>query len=276
MDINFPLVLVCAVAISGVVWLIDALFFAKGRAARVADVKAKMDDGAGEEARQLAIDAAAQEPMLVEYSKSFFPVLAIVLVLRSFIAEPFQIPSGSMIPTLKVGDFILVNKFAYGLRLPVLRTKIIDVNEPKRGEVMVFFPPHKPDTYFIKRIIGVPGDHILLKNHQLYVNGEAVPQKTLAKLPPARPSYELARETMGGKEHNIRMHVVPGQLSRKGEWVVKEGHYFMMGDNRDESSDSRVWGQVPEENIVGKAFAVWMHWESFLSIPSFDNVGSIE
>lgn len=276
MDINFPLVLVCAVAISGVVWLIDALFFAKGRAARVAEVKARMDDGAGEEARQLAIEAAAQEPMLVEYSKSFFPVLAMVLVLRSFIAEPFQIPSGSMIPTLKVGDFILVNKFAYGLRLPVLRTKVIDVNQPKRGEVMVFFPPHKPDTYFIKRIIGVPGDHILLKNHQVWVNGEPLVQKTIAKLPPARPRYELARETIGEVEHDIKKHVVPGQLSRKGEWVVKEGHYFMMGDNRDESSDSRVWGQVPEENIVGKAFAVWMHWESFLSVPSFDNVGSIE
>lgn len=276
MDINFPLVLVIAVAVSGVVWLFDALFFAKARQQRVALVESQMDDGAGEQARQTAIEAAAAEPMLVEYSKSFFPVLALVLILRSFIAEPFQIPSGSMIPTLKVGDFILVNKFTYGLRLPVLRTKVLDINEPQRGEVMVFFPPHKPDTYFIKRIIGVPGDHIRIENGTLYVNGKVLPQQTVAKRPVARPSYELALETINGFEHQIRKDIHPGRLSRRGEWIVKEDHYFMVGDNRDNSDDSRRWGQVPKENIVGKAFTVWMHWEKFLSIPSFDNVGSIQ
>jgi len=276
MDINFPLVLVIAVAVSGVVWLIDALFFAKARQQRVALVESQMDDGAGADARQIAVEAAAAEPMLVEYSKSFFPVLALVLILRSFIAEPFQIPSGSMIPTLKVGDFILVNKFTYGLRLPVLRTKVLDINEPQRGEVMVFFPPHKPDTYFIKRIIGVPGDHIRIENGALSVNGKVLSQTTVAKLPVSRPSYELALEAIEGVEHQIQKDIYPGRLSRRGEWIVKEDHYFMVGDNRDNSDDSRRWGQVPKENIVGKAFVVWMHWEKFLSIPSFDNVGSIQ
>lgn len=211
----------------------------------------------------------------MEYAKSFFPVLFIVLVLRSFLVEPFQIPSASMVPTLEVGDFILVNKYTYGIRLPVVGTKVVDLNSPKRGDVMVFFPPGK-DIYFIKRVIGLPGDEIRYINNVLYINGEKQSQALVASLPAGEPQYQLMTETVDGIDHAMQKHIVPGRLSRHGVWVVPEGHYFMMGDNRDNSSDSREWGFVPEENIVGKAFAIWMHWESLTSIPSFSRVGWIQ
>lgn len=277
MDINFPLVLVLAVAITGAIWLFDALMLAPGRKRQLAEVKNNQQGSkALSEEQQADLEAATeQEPVVVEYAKSFFPVLAIVLILRSFIAEPFQIPSPSMVPTLKIGDFILVNKFTYGLRLPVVRTKVVDINDPERGDVMVFFPPHKPDTYYIKRVVGIPGDHIRYTNNVLYVNGERMPQTVLATLPPAQPQYQLVKEKLGDVEHDMRKNIIPGRLSRHGEWVVPAGHYFMMGDNRDNSSDSRDWGPVHESAIVGKAFAVWMTWESLLSVPSFDRVGGI-
>lgn len=281
MDINFPLILVLLVFGSGVVWLVDSLFLARKRQAAVAAVDAQfssveLDSGRQQEVYEQAKATASKEPVLVEYSKSFFPVLFVVLVLRSFLAEPFQIPSGSMIPTLKVGDFILVNKFTYGIRLPVIRTKVLDVNDPERGDVMVFFPPHKPDTYFIKRIVGMPGDRVRYTNNVLYINGEEQPQTLIASLPPSNPEYQIMTENLGGVVHDMQKDTIPGMLSRHGEWVVPEGHYFMMGDNRDNSSDSRVWGPVSEDAIVGKAFAVWMHWDSLFSIPSFSNVGSIQ
>ena len=279
MDINFPLILVLLVFVSGLVWLFDALFLASRRAAAVAAVEqqfteVELDENRSAETYDAAIAQASQEPMAVEYAKSFFPVLFIVLVLRSFLVEPFQIPSASMVPTLRIGDFILVNKFAYGIRLPVIRNKVVDVNDPERGDVMVFFPPHRPDTYFIKRVIGLPGDEILYLNNVLYINGEKQPQTLLASLPPNNPQVQLMTENLGGVEHEMRKHVRP--LSAQGKWVVPEGHYFMMGDNRDNSSDSRDWGPVSEDAIVGKAFAVWMHWESLLSLPSFSRVGSIQ
>lgn len=280
MDINFPLILVLLVFVSGLVWLFDILVLAKPRKAALAavDVQFSNQDLATEH-QQFAYDqaklAASKEPALVEYSKSFFPVLFVVLVLRSFLVEPFQIPSASMVPTLQVGDFILVNKYHYGIRLPVIRNKVIDINEPKRGDVMVFFPPHQK-IYFIKRVIGLPGDEVRYINNVLYINGEKMPQTLVASLPAQNPQYQLTRETLAGVEHDMRKNIVPGELSRDGVWVVPEGHYFMMGDNRDNSSDSRVWGFVPEENIVGKAFAIWMHWDSFFSLPSFSRVGSIE
>ncbi|GAB3105976.1 signal peptidase I [Aestuariicella hydrocarbonica] len=281
MDINFPLILVLLVFGSGLVWLIDSLFWARKRQLAVSAVDQQFAAAELDSAREQAVydqakAVASKEPVIVEYAKSFFPVLFVVLVLRSFLAEPFQIPSGSMIPTLKVGDFILVNKFTYGIRLPVIRTKIIDINEPERGDVMVFFPPHKPDTYFIKRVVGMPGDKIRYINNVLYINGEKQPQSLVASLPPGNPQYRLMTENLGGVEHEMRKHVVPSPLSRQGEWEVPAGHYFMMGDNRDESSDSRVWGVVSEDAIVGKAFAVWMHWDSLFSLPSFSNVGSIQ
>jgi signal peptidase I len=255
MDINFPLILVIAVFISGCVALLDKLWLSKKRS------------------------ATTLEPAIVEYSKSFFPVLFIVLILRSFIAEPFQIPSGSMIPTLEVGDFILVNKFTYGLRLPVVRTKVVNLSDPKRGDVMVFFPPHRKQ-YFIKRIIGLPGDEINYVDNELFVNGEKVSESLQARLPTSQPSYELFTEQLGDVDHQTRKEIMFSEAYYNPRFVrnytVPIGHYFMMGDNRNNSSDSRVWGPVPEENIVGKAFAIWMHWEGFNSLPSFSRVGSIQ
>jgi signal peptidase I len=260
MDFNFPLVLTLLVFLSGLVWLLDIVVLAPRR--RVADEKSS---------------TVSAEPLYVEYSKSFFPVLFVVFILRSFIAEPFQIPSPSMVPTLKVGDFILVNKFTYGIRLPVLRTKIVDINQPKRGDVMVFFPPHEK-RYFIKRVIGLPGDTIDYRNNVLSINGEKVSEELQAQFLLARPQYELYNETVGDVEHQTKKFINPLAHGVNASYDVPEGHYFMMGDNRNNSSDSRVWGTVPEENIVGKAFAIWMHWDGLFSgtIPSFSSVGAIE
>jgi signal peptidase I len=196
-----------------------------------------------------------------------------VLVLRSFVVEPFQIPSSSMVPTLEIGDYILVNKFSYGLRLPVARTKVVEIGEPQRGDVVVFFPPND-NRYFIKRLIGLPGDRISYRNKQLTVNGVPVDQRVLAELPVRNPSEQLIEENLLGVSHLVRNEMYMN--SREfDEIVVEPGHYFMMGDNRDNSQDSRYWGQVPEANLVGKAFAVWMHWASLRELPSFSSVGAI-
>ncbi len=268
MDINFPLIMVVAVFAGAIIWTVDALLFAAKRQQRVVDAKAA---GADED----TLYKLGADPVPVEYAKSFTPVLAIVLVVRSFMYEPFQIPSTSMVPTLEVGDFILVNKYDYGLRLPVLRNKVVEVGQPERGDVMVFFPPHKPTTYFIKRVIGVPGDIIEYRNKVLYINGEQAEQTLLARLPVNNPEYSLLEEQLGDVSHDIR--TVDARRFRDNFRVeVRPGHYFMMGDNRDNSSDSRVWGQVPESAIVGKAVAVWMHWDNFFSLPSFSRAGSIE
>lgn len=280
-SINLPLILTLAVFITGLVWLFDALVLARPRKAKLAAVEKQFAGMtlATEQQREVFEEAktvATKEPLLVEYSKSFFPVLFIVFFLRSFLVEPFQIPSGSMIPTLEVGDFILVNKFAYGLRAPVLNNTIIPTGKPQRGDVMVFFPPHAPDTYYIKRVIGVPGDHISYNNHVLTLNGKVIEEKLVAELPAGAPMLRLVTENIDGKEFTAYKHIQPSRLSMHGSWVVPEGHYFMMGDNRDNSLDSREWGFVSEDAIVGKAFAVWMHWEKFLSVPSFDHVGVIK
>jgi signal peptidase I len=264
MDINFPLILVLLVFISGLIWLLDIVVLAPKRRRE-----------AGEEGEEGESTPEVKEPIYVEYSKSFFPVLFVVFVLRSFIVEPFQIPSPSMVPTLQVGDFILVNKFTYGLRLPVVRTKVIDINQPERGDVMVFFPPHEK-RYFIKRVVGLPGDTVSYRNNELFINGEKVPEKLQATLPATRPFYQIYEEDLGGVAHQTRKLLNPSRHGPNRSYTVPEGHYFMMGDNRNNSSDSRVWGTVPEENIVGKAFAIWMHWESLLSLPSFSRVGSID
>lgn len=280
-SINLPLILTLAVLITGLVWLFDALVLSRPRKAKVAAVEKQFSGMALETEQQKnafeeAKAVAAKEPVLVEYSKSFFPVLFIVFFLRSFLVEPFQIPSGSMIPTLEVGDFILVNKFAYGVRAPVLNTTIIPTGKPQHGDVMVFFPPHAPETYYIKRVIGIPGDHISYNNHVLTLNGKVIKENLIAELPAGAPVLRMVKENIDGKEFTTYKHIHPSRLSMHGSWVVPEGHYFMMGDNRDNSLDSREWGFVSEEAIVGKAFAVWMHWEKFLSIPSFDHVGVIK
>ena len=179
-----------------------------------------------------------------------------------------------MVPTLKVGDFILVSKWTYGIRLPVLRNKIIEIDSPQRGDVMVFFPPHE-ERYFIKRVIGLPGDEIHVLDGVLYINGDKMSQKVLQD-EIAAPRSVVMTEDLGSLEHAMQRRMVPTRLSQNFTAVVPEGHYFMMGDNRDNSSDSRVWGPVPEERIVGKAFARWMFWDKFLSLPSFDRVGNIQ
>ncbi|BFM07619.1 signal peptidase I [Halioxenophilus aromaticivorans] len=278
MDINFPLILVILVFVSGVIWLFDLLVLAGPRKSAVAAVDEQFQSVANKEedtAYRSALAQVEQEPVLVEYAKSFFPILFVVLVLRSFLYEPFQIPSESMVPTLEVGDFILVNKYTYGIRLPVIRTKVFDVSEPKRGDVMVFFPPHKKQ-YYIKRVIGLPGDTIMLDNNVLFVNGEKQPQQLLEQVADGLLLYDVMTETLDGEPHDMRKLTRRGMGDGPQTWKVPEGHYFMMGDNRDNSSDSRVWGFVPEENIVGKAVAIWMHWEEMLSLPSFKNVGAIE
>lgn len=275
--INFPLILMVLVTVTGLLWLFDIVALAPKRRLQVAavDDQFKSSDLEDENVKQqhsLAISAVKKEPVLVEYSKSFFPVLALVFVLRSFLYEPFQIPSESMVPTLEVGDFILVNKFTYGIRMPVFRNKLISINEPKRGDVMVFFKPGE-QVYYIKRVVGLPGDKISMKNNVLYVNGKRQALEFTETTSDEHFDYRVYEENLEGFTHKMR-NISSRIPFRDGEWTVEEGHYFMMGDNRDNSSDSRVWGTVPEENIVGKAEYIWMHWESF-GIPSFSNVGSI-
>jgi len=236
---SFPEIMVGLVAFTGVIWLLDSLFFAKHR---------RVDK---------------KEPLVVEYAKSFFPIILIVLVIRSFIAEPFRIPSGSMLPTLHIGDFILVNKFAYGLRLPVLHTKIVAVSEPERGDVVVFRYPNNPRVDYIKRVIGLPGDKVGYFNKTLYINGEIIAQdakekdSNLLSLVPAR--NKLNFEHLGELGHEILTD--PERQLIEGETIVPEGEYFVMGDNRDNSNDSRFWGTVPEGNLVGQAFFIWMSWD---------------
>ncbi len=279
MTVDFPLILVVLVFGTGLIWAVDAVFAAPGRRRAIDELRGQFpnwEEAKGSQAQkyQAGAEKASAEPIVVEYAKSFFPVLFVVFVLRSFLVEPFQIPSSSMVPTLQVGDYILVNKFTYGIRLPVIRTKVLGYNEPKRGDVMVFFPPHMNDTYYIKRVVGLPGDRISYHDKRLTVNGKAVPQEHLATLPEGKAKYAMGLEVLGDSNHLMQTNEF--RPARDFSVVVKAGHYFMMGDNRDNSSDSRVWGQVPEKDIVGKAFAVWMHWESLLSIPSFSRVGSIQ
>tara|TARA_R110002110_G_scaffold406421_1_gene626342 strand:- start:153444 stop:154283 length:840 start_codon:yes stop_codon:yes gene_type:complete len=279
MDIDFPLILVILVFGSGLIWLLDSLFLAPGRRRTLAGLQQeypqwnKEGDPQSAQFRARAMETAS-EPVVVEYAKSFFPVLFVVFVLRSFLVEPFQIPSSSMVPTLQVGDYILVNKYTYGIRLPVVRTKVLDLNKPERGDVMVFFPPHMNETYFIKRVVGLPGDTVTYRDKQLFVNGERIEREPLATLPGPNSRFQLGIESLGESEH--LMQVDDARPRRDFSVIVKPGHYFMMGDNRDNSSDSRVWGQVPEEDIVGKAFAIWMHWDSLFSVPSFGRAGLIQ
>ncbi len=243
MTINFELILTAGFALTAVFWLANRWVF-------------KQRDGP------------------IEFMASLAAVLGIVLILRTFIFEPFQIPSKSMVPTLRVGDFILVSKSAYGLRLPVIRSKIVDLGSPERGDVVVFFPPHE-ERYFIKRLVGLPGDEVRVVAGVVYINGEKMPQAALDDTPDDDRSV-IMREQLKGSSHQIQKRLSPTRLSLNFTAVVPEGHYFMMGDNRDNSSDSRVWGPVPADRIVGKAFARWLFWDEFLSIPNFSRAGWIE
>ncbi|MDP2245365.1 signal peptidase I [Pseudomonas sp.] len=283
MSLNFPLLLVIAVAVCGVLALFDLVFLAPRRRTAIANYRGQVN-----QPDEAVVERLNKEPLLVEYGKSFFPVLAIVLVLRSFLVEPFQIPSGSMKPTLEVGDFILVNKFAYGIRLPVLDTKIIEVDDPQRGDVMVFRYPSDPNINYIKRVVGLAGDQIRYSSDKrLFVNGQPVAQQLLGEEPGSLGSVALYEERLGATEHQIRKEMTRYRAEPGREWVVPQGHYFMMGDNRDNSNDSRYWndpaipkplmGMVPDQNIVGKAFAIWMSWPDpkLRNLPNFSRVGLI-
>jgi signal peptidase I len=251
----FETILVVLTLLTGTVWLLDRLFFARRRAAR---------GGLLEE-----------EPVLVDYSRAFFPVLAIVLVLRSFIAEPYKIPSASMMPNLLIGDFILVNKFTYGLRLPINNHKFVELGAPERGDVVVFKPPHDPQNNWIKRVIGLPGDTIAFEGNALTVNGKPLDYQVLGTytgrgVPAGEDSASLLLEQLPGRPHEI----LEGERAiGEGEWKVPTGHYFVMGDNRDNSEDGRLWPYtnfLPEENLRGKAFLVWLNCEGWFCKGSFD------
>lgn len=272
MNVDFSLVLLVLVAFCGFLWILDSVLIKKTRLAAIEDYQRTKAKGQSEDDVQAAVAELAQEPLVIEYAKSFFPVLLIVLILRSFLVEPFQIPTGSMIPTLEVGDFILVNKYAYGVRLPVIGTKIMDVEDPKRGEVMVFIPPHE-DKYYIKRVIGLPGDTVRYEDKNLYINGELIDKEYVEDIEVETGigplSGTLYSETLGEVSHATQHIDAVGQRRARTTWVIPNGHYFMMGDNRDNSADSREWGAVPEKDIVGKAIAVWMHKDPGLNLPTF-------
>lgn len=276
-NLNFSLILVIIVALTGIITLADKLFWAPKRRKAVKNYQEKTGDVHDKH----VLHSLKSAPGIVETSTSIFPVLLIVLLVRSFLFEPFQIPSGSMIPTLKIGDFILVNKFNYGLRLPVTGTKILSIGKPKRGDVMVFKFPKNPKIDYIKRVIGLPGDHIRYKDKTLYVNGHKVPEKFVASMQDnydprqkTAPEFKLSREALGS--HHFQIRTYPGTpQAQKTEWIVPEGMYFVMGDNRDKSYDSRYWGFVPEKNIVGKAVYIWMNWPHWYQLPSFKYNGII-
>jgi signal peptidase I len=263
MNIDFALVLVVLTTLSGLIWLVDSLLFRQKR----------MDLSV-----QKSIEPP-REPVMVEYARSLFPVLLIVLVFRSFLFEPFKIPSGSMIPTLLVGDFIVVNKFSYGIRLPVLNKKIIDIGEPERGDVVVFRYPKDTGVNFIKRAVGLPGDTINYRDKQLFINGEKVEETAAGRFGSSdvkctTPAVDasLFWEKLGNANHNILLHDRSG--SRDGQWIVPEGHYFMMGDNRDRSNDSREWGFVPEENILGRAVGIWLNFDFEKGCADLSRIGN--
>jgi len=255
---DFPTLMVIAVLVTGGIWALDVILWKPKRREAAEKLRASAP-----EVEQEAIEAVEKEPLLVEYARSFFPVILVVLVLRSFVVEPFRIPSGSMLPTLEVGDFILVNKFSYGLRLPVSNQKILDLGEPQRGDVVVFRYPKDPSVDYIKRVVGLPGDRLVYRNKVLYINGKKMPQKLLGPYLGSNTGLPISgikrlEEDLDGVRHDILIEDNKPRID--GEVVVPAGQYFVMGDNRDNSNDSRFWGTVPEENLVGKAFMIWMNW----------------
>lgn len=294
---NFALILFVLTVVTGVIWFLDIFWLAPQRRARadaaLADFDARQAKLAGEGmrldagGRQQVADAILRQPAWIEYSGSFFPVIALVFVLRSFLFEPFKIPSSSMVPTLQVGDLILVNKFTYGVRLPVINKKVIEVDSPQRGDVMVFKYPKDTSLDYIKRVIGVPGDKITYRNKRLAINGKELSYKALPDyLDEDTLTYSKQfEETLNGVHHRIlNDERAPAWVNNPDDFpnrklcsydtegftcTVPAGHYFMMGDNRDNSLDSRYWGFVPDQYIVGKAFFVWMNLGNLKRIGSF-------
>lgn len=294
---NFALILFVLMVGTGMVWCLDVFYLAKQRRLRANAALAAYDarnaklvaDGIKPETgSRAAIEAGLlRQPTWIEYSGSFFPVIALVFVLRSFLYEPFKIPSSSMVPTLQVGDLILVNKFIYGIRLPILNKKIIEVSHPQRGDVMVFKYPKDVSLDYIKRVVGVPGDKVSYKNKRLTINGKALSYQHLPDyLDEERLNYsQQFIENLSGVQHKIlNDERAPSYVPNPDAFpqhelctydiegftcTVPAGHYFMMGDNRDNSLDSRYWGFVPDQNIVGKAFFVWMNLGNLKRIGSF-------
>ncbi len=272
MDFDFNLILVPVTLIFFIIWLLDKFIW--------------------KQRKQLKEKKIANENKIITWAYDFFPVLAIVLLLRSFLFEPFNIPSASMNPTLLTGDFILVNKYSYGIRLPILNTKVIDIGEPNRGDVVVFRYPVNPSISYIKRVIGLPGDKIVFKEGILTINGQIVPKVELPEM--GDSTYErFFREELGPHSHSIRelndvwsasqapfVNALSEQFfnsqGRHWEVTVPAKQYFMMGDNRDQSADSRFWGFMPEENLVGRAVAIWMHKEPGFHLPSFQRNSMID
>ncbi|HAU8284970.1 TPA: signal peptidase I [Vibrio vulnificus] len=270
---TFSLILVIVTLITGVVWLLEKLVWAKKRQQKVAEIESQTVNGL--DAQTLA--KAKMQPWWVENSVSIFPVIAFVLVLRSFIYEPFQIPSGSMMPTLFVGDFILVEKYAYGLKDPVWRTQLVETGKPERGDIVVFKYPPSPNIDYIKRVVGLPGDTVRYNRQKeicIQPKGESVChmaiRNNVVESEFIQDGINLTQtdEQLGEVKHQIlvnplRQDRVEAYAPRAGvsEWVVPQGQYFVMGDNRDNSADSRYWGFVPEANLVGKAVAIWISFE---------------
>ncbi len=255
----FEKILVTVTLLSGLIWLLDKLVLRKHRG----------------EANELT--GENPEPWYVDYAKAFFPVLLVILVVRSFIVEPFKIPSNSMMPTLLTGDFIFVNKFKYGLRLPITNKKFVTLGEPQRGDVVVFRPPHKPNEDWIKRVVGLPGDRIAYKDTVLTINGKPMtyqelgPYKAFGSGMPVN-GWDEKIEHLDGVDHHILEAPMPvGVDPGNGEWVVPAGHYFVMGDDRDNSEDTRFWqGQfLPESNLRGKAMRIFFNWDGGLNSDRF-------
>ena len=247
----FALFMVAILVVTGFIWLLDCLVLKKKR------------------------PVCAAEPVAVEYAKSFFPVIFVVFFVRSFIVEPFKIPSGSMMPTLLAGDYILVNKFTYGLRVPILNNTFFEINHPTRGDVFVFHYPPEPSVDYIKRVVGLPGDKIRYQDKHLTINGKFLDVKDVGDYAYVKPGLNMVtakqyREQLGNVEHDLLINewvnsydsdAIGAKFANDEEITVPAGHYLAMGDNRDDSSDSRVWGFVPEKNLVGKAFFIWMNFD---------------
>lgn len=296
---NFALLLFLATLVTGAYWLAERLYYLPRRRRAVAQMEAdtvrrrnELNNMGIQPAADGDIGQARQklmaQPWWLDWTAGLFPVIAVVFVLRSFLFEPFKIPSGSMIPTLLIGDLILVNKFHYGLRLPVLNTRITDGKPVQRGDVMVFRYPPKPSLDYIKRVVGVPGDEVAYLNKKLTINGKPVSKTPVPDFfdEDTLRYYKHFEEVLGNKKHGLlndedRPAFIPGtdDFAFKNNCVysvdgvvckVPPGHYFTMGDNRDNSLDSRYWGFVPDQNIVGKAFFIWMNFSNFKRFGSFE------
>ena len=247
---GYSAVYLIILAVSGLIWLADVVW--------------RKRRGTGLPTRSL-----------VEYARSFFPILLVLVLIRSFLFEPFRIPSGSMVPTLLIGDFILVNKFDYGIRLPVTNTVIIPTGHPRVGQVVVFRYPLNPSVDYIKRVVGVPGDWVRYQGNRLWINHRLVPH--VCKGPYRGPDGEsgslLCVERLGQIEHEIL--ITPGLTAPTGGYLVPPRHYFMMGDNRDDSDDSRYWGSVPNRDLIGRAVVIWFNWDAFSRMPIWSRIGRI-